>query len=658
MLPIKDRNTKTVIFTGLAALTLLLGLSQTAWLESIENLSLDARFMLRGARAFPESIVAAGIDEASLDVLGHWPWSRDKHAALLELLSNEAFRPAAIGYDILFEQLDAKSLESDELFAEQAARFGGDLILAYFFEKGSVSSVEAHEERDKILERFALRDSGNAPEHLENMDKLSAPYDALLQTGSLAFANNPIDRDGRTRRLRLLLRYKDRIYPSFALMSAMKLLGAEPGDIQLEKSGIVITTERSRKRVIPVTPEGDMIINFWNIFREIPKISFLELLREGQLWMKQNKEPIKLKSLKDKFLIVGATALGLEDRRVTPFHAYDPASSVQAQAIANIVEGKFLKRVSQSVGAFITLILGLLVIALTATQRALRAFGFIFLAAFLYLAGAYAVFLLDGWIDVAGPIATMIILFLVLVSLRYFLTAEELKRTYAQLLHAEKMASLGTLSASIAHEYRNFLSSISMAAEVCCLANVERKKLEQCMDVILNTVRKANQVSQALLTFARKSKSVKTEGQLQKTIGDILLIIEKDLIHNNIKIEKELVDLGPIYYDEGQISQVLMNMLRNARDALKNTPDSKRIVIRIKDKGSQALLEIEDNGCGIPKKILQHLFEPFSTSKKTGEGTGLGLSVCHGIIRNHGGDIKVTTAEGKGTTWQIFISKK
>jgi signal transduction histidine kinase len=374
--------------------------------------------------------------------------------------------------------------------------------------------------------------------------------------------------------------------------------------------------------------------------------------------MNQNKEPMKLKTLKDKIVVVGATALGLEDRRVTPFHQYDPATSIQAQAIANIIEGTFLKQVPEFVSLFILILFGLAVILLTATQRSLRAFGFTFLATVFYLSIAYCAFLNDYWVNVAWPLTTMVILFVAMICLRYFLTAEELKKTYAQLVRAEKMASLGTLSASIAHEYRNFMAAISMAADSCTMPEIKRHDLDHCIDIIKRTVKKAGQVSEGLLTFARKTDSVKTAGRLEKTAEDVLLILEDALKTDDIQIKKEFAQMGLIYYDEGQIAQVLMNMLRNGRDALKNRTGGKQITLRLRDMGDQALIEIEDNGSGIPKRILNRLFEPFATSKKPGEGTGLGLSVCHGIILNHGGDIKVKTEEGKGTTWQIYLPKK
>jgi signal transduction histidine kinase len=383
----------------------------------------------------------------------------------------------------------------------------------------------------------------------------------------------------------------------------------------------------------------------------------MKLLREGAAWMNQNKDPVNLKSIKDKLVIVGATALGLEDRSVTPFHKNDPSTSIQAQAIANITEGKFLRQIPKSISLLMLALLGLTVIVLTATQRALRAFGLTFLATVSYLGIVYYAFLNDYWMNAIWPLVTMAVLFVAMVCLRYFLTAEELKKTYAQLVRAEKMASLGTLSASIAHEYRNFMASISMAADSCMMPEIKRENLNHCLEIIQRTVKKAGQASESLLTFARENEPVKKEGHLDKTIEEVLLILEKSLKIDDVQIKKEFAEIGPVNYDEGQIAQVLMNMLRNGRDALKDKKGDKQITIRLKDMGRRILIEIEDNGSGIPKRILNRLFEPFATSKKPGEGTGLGLSVCHGIILNHKGEIKVKTQEGKGTTWEIFLPK-
>lgn len=437
MLP-KERNTKWMIAAGVLLLAVLAGLSQTAWLDPIEHLSLDIRFILRGIRPFPEQVVVVGIDEASLDALGRWPWPRSRHNDFLYSINRPFSRPAVATYDILFEQPDLKSPESDAAFAKHAASFGKNLILAYFFEKGSALSVETNAEKEKILEQFALPRSGKYPKNLETMDKVSLLYDELLGSGTLGFANNSVDRDGRTRRKQLLAQYRGRVYPSLVLLSAMKFLGAELEDIELQERAVIIKKSRFGKRIIPITPTGDMFINYWGGFQSIPEFSFVELLREAQAWMMDQKEPTKLKSLKDKLIVIGATALGLEDRCVTPFHENDPATSIQAQALANIIENVFLKQIPEPISLMILILLGLLILILTATQKAVRAFAFTFLIVVVYLGIVHLAFLNNYWLKIAWPLVTVAVLFVAMVCLRYFLTAEELKRTYAQLIRAEK----------------------------------------------------------------------------------------------------------------------------------------------------------------------------------------------------------------------------
>jgi len=115
-------------------------------------------------------------------------------------------------------------------------------------------------------------------------------------------------------------------------------------------------------------------------------------------------------------------------------------------------------------------------------------------------------------------------------------------------------------------------------------------------------------------------------------------------------------DVGEIGYDEGQISQVIMNLMNNSRDAMKNQ-DSKFIIIHLQEVSDGVYTHIGDNGPGLPAEVQKRLFEPFVTTKEEGKGTGLGLSVCHGIIKNHGGEITVTTKTGEGTAWHIFLPK-
>ena len=155
-----------------------------------------------------------------------------------------------------------------------------------------------------------------------------------------------------------------------------------------------------------------------------------------------------------------------------------------------------------------------------------------------------------------------------------------------------------------------------------------------------------------LLTIAKRL----AEATLPHPSQSDFLILEKEMMRHQIRLETDLKDVPEIPFDRGQVSQVVMNMVNNSRDALKDR-ENKQIKISLTEETAMLRLDIADNGSGIPPQVLKRLFQPFVTSKPAGKGTGLGLSVCHGIIKNHGGDIKVTTAQNKGTTWHIYLPK-
>lgn len=654
---LKDKRKLAAILMGFVLLAGIFAIQSTGWLAPLERLVLDGHFKLRGTRTFPSHLAIVGIDEPSIDQLGHWPWSRDAHANLIHLLHHAPFRPAALAYDVLFENKDLSSPKSDEVLIYQATKFGDSLILVYFFESGNPLPFEISPFSEKQIEKFVLPTSHPIPEDLHEVQKVSLPFPELAKVSSLAFANNPVDSDGRTRAMQLLIRFNDKLYPSLTLLAALKYLGAEIGDVRVEERRIMIEKSKIGSVVIPITASGSMLINFYGGSQQIPTYSFIEVLNDGKSWIEESEEPVILRSLKDKIVLVGATALGLQDRRVTPFHRYDPAISVQAQAITNILDQNFLKRAHLGVTYATLALVGILAVLIIGSMHIFHALPATAGLGLLHLAIGHFLFVQGLWIDTAVHQIALVILFISITSFRYFLTAEDLKRTYQQLVQAEKMASLGLLSASIAHEYRNILSTVSMAQQACVQPDIPKEKFTEFMGLIKTACDKANQISNSLLTFARKKESVRQTGDLRKTVEDILLLVRKNLMEHRIKVHSTLDQVSPVPYDEGQISQVLLNMINNARDALKEKEEDRQVTLRLEEQVENVLLEISDNGCGIPQKVMKHLFEPFTTTKKKGEGTGLGLSVCHGIIQNHGGSIKVSSTAGKGTTWHITLPK-
>lgn len=656
--PFKDRRKIYELFVGLGLLAILSVLAATRWLDPFENLFLDLRYRMRGQRPFPAGITLIGVEEASIDKFGRWPWPRDRYAELLYVLGNKPFRPAVIAYDILFEEKVPQFPEGDANLVYRTKNFGSPVIMSYFFERGKAYGFERDEEKEKFLENFALPPSDSMPESLQHYDKVSLPFLELAEVSRPAFVNTPQEKDGRTRKAQLLAGYRGKIYPSMDLLAALAYWGAQTKDVRLENRAIVIEKSEIGPRRIPVNARGEMLINYYCDWAAIPQMSFLGALERGAAWIRGESPEELRKLMKDKIVLVGVTAQGLGDRRVTPFQEYEPGVSLHAQTIANILNQDFLVRARPNVSYTALLLLGLTVIFLTMFVRITYSLAMVLGLGMVYFFISLALFWKGLWIDVAVQELATVTLFIGITSFRYFTALEELKRAQEQVIQSTKMASLGQLSAGISHEFRNILNAVNLHVEYCSRPGVPHEKVVKYLGTIKGIMDNANLILNGLLTFARKSESVKRPGDLKKTIESTLLLIEKEMMRHEIMVQTELEEVPEISYDAGQISQVLMNLMNNSRDALKDKPEGKQITIGLKNEPAALRLDIGDNGSGIPPQVLKRLFEPFVTSKPAGKGTGLGLSVCHGIIRNHGGDIKVTTAQGKGTTWHIYLPKR
>ncbi len=243
----------------------------------------------------------------------------------------------------------------------------------------------------------------------------------------------------------------------------------------------------------------------------------------------------------------------------------------------------------------------------------------------------------------------------------------EKKKLQNQLMHAQKMESVGTLAGGIAHDFNNILTSIlgyaSMLVEYQHLPQDVISKIK----VIESSARKASNIVSKLLSFARKKGKEVAPLNLNSIVEDSLTMTAK-LIPKDIEIKKELDPGLPIINgDTTQLEQVIINLLINAKDAM---PDGGTIFIKTSSEyidnntldisvdakqGKYVKLEIADTGTGIPKEIKDRIFEPFYTTKEVGKGTGLGLAMVYGIVKDHDGYILVDTEPGKGTSFYIYL---
>ncbi len=220
-----------------------------------------------------------------------------------------------------------------------------------------------------------------------------------------------------------------------------------------------------------------------------------------------------------------------------------------------------------------------------------------------------------------------------------------------QLRHADRLATLGQLSAGIAHEINEPLAGILGLAQ---LMEKNESLDEQALSDLENIVSAslhAREVVKKLMLFARQMPSSQTNLNLNEAVNNAVFFLESRCRKNLVKITLALKKGIPcIKADSSQIHQVLINLIVNALQAM---PDGGIISIKTYFDTELVFLECRDTGIGMSKSVLSQIFNPFFTTKKVNEGTGLGLSVVHGIIYSHGGEIKVTSQPGKGTKFLI-----
>lgn len=233
--------------------------------------------------------------------------------------------------------------------------------------------------------------------------------------------------------------------------------------------------------------------------------------------------------------------------------------------------------------------------------------------------------------------------------------------------HSQRMESIGTLAGGIAHDFNNILAVIIGYSSLLLIKAGEDEPQKNHIQSILDAADRATHLTRELLLFSRKHI-------LDKKRGDLNLIVEKSekflkrVIGEDVMIEVKLHESPlPIFADSYQIEQVLMNLATNARDSMPQggsfTITTEEVVVESDDEseypvvnaGRYALLSATDSGIGMSEETRQRIFEPFFTTKDIGKGTGLGLAVVFGIIKQHGGGIKVSSELGQGTTFQILL---
>ena len=241
---------------------------------------------------------------------------------------------------------------------------------------------------------------------------------------------------------------------------------------------------------------------------------------------------------------------------------------------------------------------------------------------------------------------------------------EEKKRLRAELDQARKMEAVGTLAGGIAHDFNNILSAIIGYSELALNDTAVSEKTRQKITEVLASGERAKALVNQILAFSRKAEIRIAPLELKEAISESLKMM-RSLIPANIKIEQNYADSGLVLSSSTYIHQIIMNLCSNAVNAMEN--DGGVLAVRLKREyvgeagelhlpaGSYLKMTISDTGQGMKPEVAARVFEPYFTTKEIGRGTGLGLSVVHGVVKSHGGAIKCHSTPETGTSFDIYF---
>lgn len=247
-------------------------------------------------------------------------------------------------------------------------------------------------------------------------------------------------------------------------------------------------------------------------------------------------------------------------------------------------------------------------------------------------------------------------------------TQEQLQRSEQQLRQTQKLEAIGTMASGIAHDFNNILTGIMGNAELAKMDIADKADPLPSIDQILVSADRARQLVRQILTFSRRAEARREVQSVTPIITEALRLV-RAATPASIKVKHEPGEsLPPVEVDATQLHQVLMNLCTNAVHAMKGRNGLLEVheeLVTVEDvnaglgiqlqPGDYVRISVRDTGCGMAPEVLAKIFDPFFTTKGPGEGTGLGLSVVHGIVQKHGGGVTVYSQPGQGTIFKVYL---
>ncbi len=230
---------------------------------------------------------------------------------------------------------------------------------------------------------------------------------------------------------------------------------------------------------------------------------------------------------------------------------------------------------------------------------------------------------------------------------------DELQRTQAQLVQSAKMAAIGELAAGVAHELNNPLTSILGFAELVFRNIKADDPIRGDLQVISDEARRARDIVRGLLDFSQQTNAIREPTNVNNVMQETIALVRQQLKNHHVQLmEGYARDLPPVMLSVNRMKQVFLNLITNALHAM---PDGGTLAVTTERAGREVAIRIADTGIGISAENLPRIFEPFFTTRPVGQGTGLGLAVSLGIVREHGGRITVESEEGVGSRFTVWL---
>ena len=230
---------------------------------------------------------------------------------------------------------------------------------------------------------------------------------------------------------------------------------------------------------------------------------------------------------------------------------------------------------------------------------------------------------------------------------------QEKSKLESQLIHADRLATIGQLAAGVAHELNEPLGSILGFAQLARKSLEQPERAERDIEKIVTASLYAREVIKKLMVFARQMPPRKTQVNLNQVVAEGLYFLEARCARKGIEVVRQFAsDLPEVTADHSQLIQVLVNLVVNAVQAM---PEGGTLTISTRANNASVSLVVEDTGAGMDDEVRKQIFLPFFTTKDVDEGTGLGLAVVHGIVTSHGGSIEVDSRVGHGTRFTIRL---